>query len=119
MSYPYLPLYTDALLGDIRVQSLSGPERAYWILLLVYLWQAEGRIKDDPALLARLLQCTVEQWQALRQTYISVSLLKVGENGIMNRRIDVELCKVEAISNKRRESAKLMHENKQKRKRKQ
>lgn len=114
MSFPYLPLYTDALMGDIRFQALSMEERAVWILILVYLWQSNGKLKDDDKFISRILQTTPEKWHSLKQAFIETGLLHSHENHLYNNRITKEILKNEYLSNVRRENAKKSSRNKKK-----
>lgn len=76
--FPYLPLFTDAYLGDTI--HLTTIEHGAYLLLLMTAWRSKGCVlPDDDARLARYARLTPRQWARIRPTLAEFFTI---ENGI-------------------------------------
>lgn len=55
-----MKLYIADYLGDTH--HLSRGEHGAYLLLLMSLWRAGGKLPNDPSKLARLAKCTADEW---------------------------------------------------------
>jgi|GEM_PF-4312542 len=58
--FPYLPLWTDAYLGDTL--HLSTIQHGAYLLLLMVAWRSDGRLPADDDYLAKCTRMTKGQW---------------------------------------------------------
>lgn len=66
--FPALPLWTDAYLGDTN--HLTTLEHGAYLLLLISMWRAGGKLPNDDKRLARFARLTTGQWARIRPTLI-------------------------------------------------
>lgn len=101
MANPYMPLYT----GDYKrdTDHLIAEEHGAYLLLLMALWDRGGRIKNDPALLARTARISLRRWPKMWDTLKDFFVIE-GDD-VCHSRVTRELHKVAVISEKRREAA--------------
>lgn len=96
MSAPYMPMYWGDYLGD--TQHLTAIEHGGYLLLIAHYWRTGG-IPDDQTKLARICRMTTKEWN--RHGEVILEFFSDGRHG----RIDRELAKVSAKTEKMRRSA--------------
>lgn len=63
--YPYLPLFTDAYLGDTT--HLTTIEHGAYLLLLITMWRtADKKLPDDDKKMMRFCKLTSPQWKRIK-----------------------------------------------------
>jgi uncharacterized protein YdaU (DUF1376 family) len=67
---PYMPLYVADYLGDTT--HLSCIEHGAYLLLMMALWRAGGRLDDDDPRLARHARLRLSEWRRLKPTVIGL-----------------------------------------------
>ena len=78
MSLPYYKFFPSEHLGNYQEMSLSNEMLGcYYRLAILQLWQHHGRIPDDPAYLASLLNIPVDTWQIWRKEYMRRGLIQI------------------------------------------
>jgi uncharacterized protein YdaU (DUF1376 family) len=95
---PYMKLYVADYHGDTT--HLSALEHGAYLLLLMAMWRAGGRLPSDDARLAKLAKVTPEQWAEIRSTILDFFQRRGGR--ITHKRIAEEMAKYEAVSLKRK-----------------
>ena len=85
---PYMPVFTDALLGDTL--HLSAEEFGCYMLLLFATWSNNGRaLPDDDQKLARICRCGQAHWRrALRPALIG--FFENGDGLLHQKRLEKE-----------------------------
>lgn len=98
MSRPWMPLYISDYLGDTR--RLKTLEHGAYLLLIMEYWQ-RGGLPNDDAELADIAGLDLDAWMAMRPR-----IVRLFQDGWRHKRVDAELAKAEAISERRSSSAK-------------
>jgi uncharacterized protein YdaU (DUF1376 family) len=99
MSAPYLPLYTGDYIRDTR--HLNRSEHGAYMLLLMAMWDAGGRLPSDDKRLARIAMCSPDEWADMRSVILEFFKRRGGH--IYSSRMQKEL----AWYNNKIEQAKL------------
>ncbi|WP_081761413.1 DUF1376 domain-containing protein [Methylopila sp. 73B] len=100
MSAPFLPLYVGDYLRDTR--GLTAEQHGAYLLLLMSMWSAGGRLPNDDRKLARFASCTPSRWAKIRGDVLS--FFEVHEAEIGHVRLGSELEKAQEKSIKRAEA---------------
>ena len=99
MSFAFLPFYTGDYLRDTR--HLTPLKHGVYLLLLMHSWDQQGPLPLDEQECAGISNCrSADEVEALR--YILERFWIRMEDGFYNRRMQRELERASAISNKRR-----------------
>ncbi len=101
MKRPWIPLHVPDYRGDTA--RLSTAEHGAYLLLIMEYW-VSGGLPDDDKQLARIVYASPAEWKRLRPV-----MLNFFKEGWKHKRIDDELQKAGAISDKRREAAQQKH----------
>lgn len=99
---PYMKLYVADYLGD--TYTLNVVEHGAYMLLLMGMWRAGGKLPADDAKLARIACCTPEQWAEVRATVLG--FFKRRGSLLTHKRVSAEMAKYEAVSERRKEAGK-------------
>jgi uncharacterized protein YdaU (DUF1376 family) len=96
-----MPLYT----GDYKrdTDHLEAEEHGAYLLLLMALWDRGGKLRNDPALLARTARVSLRKWPKIWRTLEPFFVIQSGE--IHQTRVNRELARTAVISQLRREAA--------------
>lgn len=94
---PFMQLYVSDFIGDTL--SLSTEQIGAYMLLLMAMWNAGGRLPSDEAKLARVARMSVKKWKAISGDLIP--FFEVGETDIRHSRLTKELQKSESKSQSR------------------
>lgn len=95
---PYMKLYVGDYLGDTH--HLSALEHGAYLLLLMGMWRAGGKLPANDAKLARIARCTDKQWAEIREDVLAFFHRAGGS--IKHRRLTLELGKYEDVVGKRK-----------------
>lgn len=98
---PYMKLYVADYLGDTH--ALSVVEHGAYLLLIMAMWRAGGKLPADDAKLAKIARCAPEQWAEVRASVLSFFRRRGGQ--ITHKRLTEEMAKYETVSAKRREAS--------------
>ena len=83
---PYMPFFVADYMGSTDVRLMSLAERGAYTHLLFMNWQ-EGRLQKDPKKLAKLLDCSPEEfeevWEAIQHKFETDS-----KGRIYNKRVE-------------------------------
>lgn len=101
MNRPWMPLYIADYLADTA--HLGALQSGAYLHLIMHYWQTDGLPGDDRAL-ARIARMTDREWKANRAT-----LAAFFTADWRHKRIDEEIGKATAISEKRRAAAEEKH----------
>lgn len=100
MSAPaWMPLYIGDYIRDTR--RLRAAEHGAYLLLIMEYWQTRGQLPDDDRQLARIAGMTDREWKAARPLIEGFF-----QPGWKHKRIDEELAKADAKSEKRADAGK-------------
>lgn len=99
---PFMQLYVSDFVGDTL--HLSTEQIGAYMLLLMAMWNAGGRLPDDDAKLARVVRLSVKKWRAIAPDLMAFLERKEGE--IWHNRLTKELQKSAAKSERRAASGK-------------
>ena len=91
MSAPYIPLYVGDYLADTT--HLTRSEHGAYLLLLMAMWRAGGRLPSDDGRLARLAMCSPDEWADMRSVILEFFKRRGGH--IYSPRLQKELAKYE------------------------
>ena len=100
MSTPFMQLYVADYLGDTR--HLTTEQHGAYLLLLMTMWRADGRLPLDDRKLARLTGCTASRWAKIRDEVLAFFVIDGDE--ITHGRLMFELEKASEKSIKRAEA---------------
>lgn len=100
---PYMPLYVADYLGDTR--HLSTEQHGAYLLLLMAMWRAGGRLPNEAAKLARIAGLSAARWAKLEADVLE--LFDVRDDDIGHKRIQKEFEKYTRTSENRRASGAL------------
>lgn len=96
MSAPWMPLYVADYLADTR--RLSTLEHGAYMLLIMDYWR-NGGLPNDDRKLARIVGMSESEWQDIRE-----NLAELFQDGWRHKRVDEELAKSEAKTERRAEA---------------
>lgn len=100
--FPSFPLWTDAYLADTG--HLTTIEHGAYLLLLITMWRAGGKLPNDDKQLARYARLTAGQWARIKPNMMA--FFTVSSDGITQGRLTDELGIVKRNSEKQSNSAK-------------
>lgn len=86
---PFMQLYVSDFVGDTL--HLSTEQIGAYMLLLMAMWNAGGRLPDDDAKLARVVRLSVKKWRTIAPDLMAFLERKEGE--IWHNRLTKELQK--------------------------
>lgn len=95
-----MQLYVADYLGDTR--HLTTEQHGAYLLLLMTMWRADGRLPNDSKKLARIVGCTASRWAKISGDVMAFFTVENGE--IVNKRLSFELEKAREKSIKRAEA---------------
>lgn len=99
--FPSFPLWTDAYLADTG--HLTTIEHGAYLLLLITMWRAGGKLPNDDKQLARYARMTAGQWARIKPTMMA--FFTVSSDGITQGRLTDELGIIKRKSEKQSDSA--------------
>jgi uncharacterized protein YdaU (DUF1376 family) len=90
---PYMKLY----IADYHVETteLDVVGHGAYLLLLMAMWRAGGKLPRDEAKLSRLAKCTPDQWASVRDDVMAH--FKVSGGAIRHTRVAKEMAKYQAV----------------------
>jgi uncharacterized protein YdaU (DUF1376 family) len=94
---PFMQLYVSDFVGDTL--QLSTEQIGAYMLLLMAMWNAGGRLPDDDAKLARVARLSLKRWRAIGADLLTFFERDKGE--ISHRRLARELDKAQGKSEAR------------------
>lgn len=97
MSQPFMQLYVADYLGDTR--HLTTEQHGAYLLLLMTMWRAGGRLPNEDKKLARITGCTSSRWAKIKAEV--VGFFAVDGEEITHKRLMFELEKAQEKSIKR------------------
>ncbi|OBQ73350.1 YdaU family protein [Mesorhizobium erdmanii] len=86
---PFMQLYVSDFVGDTL--QLSTEQIGAYMLILMAMWNAGGRLPDDDAKLARVARMSLKRWRALSGDLLTFFEREAGEIG--HKRLTRELHK--------------------------
>lgn len=95
---PYMKLYVADYHGDTT--HLGALEHGAYLLLLMAMWRAGGKLPGDDVRLAKLAKVTPDQWAEIKPTILDFFRRRGGT--ITHKRIAEEMAKYETVSVKRK-----------------
>jgi uncharacterized protein YdaU (DUF1376 family) len=98
MDLPYIPFFIGDYLKETR--HLTTEEHGAYLLLILEYWVKQGALPDDDAQLARITGLTPAKWRKVRHV-----VKDFFRDGWKHPRIDAELEKASALTEKRRAAA--------------
>lgn len=99
---PYMKLYVADYLGDTT--HLSTTEHGAYLLLLMAMWRAGGKLPADDAKLAKIAQRAPKEWASIRETVLAFFQRRGGR--LTHKRLSKEIAKYEHTSAQRSEAGK-------------
>ncbi len=100
---PFMQLYIADYLGDTL--HLTTEQHGAYLLILMAMWRADGRLPNDPTKLARIARVSPRRWHLLADDVMAFFDIEGGE--ITQKRLVEERQKAVSISEKRSASGKL------------
>lgn len=94
---PFMQLYVSDFVGDTL--QLSTEQIGAYMLILMAMWNAGGRLPDDDAKLARVARLTLKRWRAISADLLTFFECEGGEIG--HKRLTKELHKAQVKSEAR------------------
>ncbi|MGO4639995.1 YdaU family protein [Mesorhizobium sp. 2RAF45] len=94
---PFMQLYVSDFVGDTL--PLSTEQIGAYMLILMAMWNAGGRLPDDDAKLARVARLSLKRWRAISVDLLSFFEREAGEIG--HKRLTRELHKAQVKSEAR------------------
>lgn len=95
-----MQLYVADYLGDTR--HLTTEQHGAYLLLLMTMWRADGRLPNDDRKLARIAGCTASRWAKICDDVLA--FFEVDGDDLTNKRLMFELKKASEKSIKRAEA---------------
>jgi len=86
-----MPLYIADYLADTT--HLTRSEHGAYLLLLMSMWRAGGRLPADDAKLAKLAQCSPDEWSDMRATILEFFKRRGGL--LTHKRVTAEIARYE------------------------
>jgi len=86
---PFMPFYVADYLADTT--HLKRGEHGAYLLLLMAMWRANGRLPANDRKLALLALCTDQEWAEIRETILDFFTRRGGH--LTHKRMTVELAK--------------------------
>lgn len=99
---PFMQLYIADYLGD--TQHLTTEQHGAYLLLLMAMWRADGRLPNDPAKLCRIARVSARRWHLIAEDVMA--FFTVDGEEITQKRLVEERKKAASISEKRSASGK-------------
>lgn len=96
-SVPFMQLYIADYIGD--TQHLTTEQHGAYLLLLMAMWRADGRLPNDPSKLARIARVSPRRWHLLADDVMA--FFTVDGTEITQKRLLQERQKCDSISQKR------------------
>jgi len=90
---PYMKLYIADYLADTT--HLSRDEHGAYLLLLMALWRAGGKLPRDPGKLAKIARCSPREWEKIGPTIME--FFRVTGGAITQKRASEEIAKYERV----------------------
>ena len=90
---PYMKLYIADYLADTT--HLTRDEHGAYLLLLMALWRAGGKLPRDPVKLSRIAKCTPAEWDQIDP--VVMEFFKVGGGSITQKRASQEIAKYQGV----------------------
>lgn len=100
---PFMQLYVADYLGD--TQHLSAEEHGVYLLLLMTMWRQDGRLPNDPKILARIARVSPRRWRLVSANVMP--FFTVEGDQITQKRLQREHQKATSKSEKRSACGKL------------
>ncbi|BCG71963.1 hypothetical protein MesoLj113a_31210 [Mesorhizobium sp. 113-1-2] len=94
---PFMQLYVSDFVGDTL--QLSTEQIGAYMLILMAMWNAGGRLPDDDAKLARVARLSLKRWRAISGDLLTFFERESGEIG--HKRLTRELHKAQVKSEAR------------------
>ncbi|UVK51564.1 DUF1376 domain-containing protein [Mesorhizobium sp. AR02] len=94
---PFMQLYVSDFVGDTL--QLSTEQIGAYMLMLMAMWNAGGRLPDDDAKLARVARLSLKKWRAISADLLTFFEREAGEIG--HKRLTKELHKAQVKSEAR------------------
>ncbi|QND55929.1 YdaU family protein [Mesorhizobium huakuii] len=94
---PFMQLYVSDFVGDTL--QLSTEQIGAYMLMLMAMWNAGGRLPDDDAKLARITRLSQKRWRAISADLLTFFEREAGEIG--HKRLTKELHKAQVKSEAR------------------
>jgi len=90
---PYMKLYVADYVAD--TMSLTRDEHGAYLLLLMSLWRAGGKLPNNPAKLAQIAKCTPAEWEQIGPTMMDFFIIRGGR--VTHKRATEELAKYDRV----------------------
>lgn len=90
---PYMKLYIADYLAETT--HLDAVGHGAYLLLIMAMWRAGGKLPRDEAKLARIAQCSPDQWATVRDDVMA--FFKVSGGTIKHSRVAKEIAKYDAV----------------------
>jgi len=81
--FPFMPLYTDALIAD--TDGMTTEAFGAYVRILCSLWRHGGRLPNDAGILSRIAGCSRREWSRVEPAIMP--LLTVVEDTVSQKRI--------------------------------
>lgn len=98
MSPPYMKLFIGDYLADTT--HLTTAEHGAYLLLLMAMWRAGGKLPADDGRLAKLTLCTAKEWAAIKPAILA--FFKVSRGRLTHKRLAKEMAKYDDVSRMRK-----------------
>ncbi len=92
-SPPYMKLYIADYLAETTHLSVEG--HGAYLLLIMAMWRAGGKLPYDDVRLAKIARCTSDQWASMRDEVLE--FFKVNGGVIRHKRVTEEIAKYDAV----------------------
>ena len=94
---PFMQLYVSDYIGDTL--HLSTEQHGAYLLILMAMWNADGKLPDDDTKLARISRLSVKKWRGIKDDI--EALFRVDDGVWTNGRLTKELQKSKSKSESR------------------